>query len=68
MQDFTFLILCLVLIKKIRRYGESKIPVSNNSDGKLPLKPSRSDNKSLGRVIFRIMSNVLLKHSTVVRR
>ena len=68
MQDFTFLFLCLKLIKKISRQVESKIPMSNHSDGKFPLKPSDSDNKSLRRFIFRIMSNVVLKHPTVVRR
>ena len=52
------LVLCLVQIKRIKRQGESKIPLCNPSNRKLPLRPSASYNKLLDRVGFRTMSNI----------
>ena len=43
-QDFIFFFLCLVLIKKISRLGESKIPLFNPTGGMLLLRPSTSYN------------------------
>ena len=57
-QDFIFLVLFSVLIKGIRSYGESKIPLHNPSGGKLLLRPPASSNELLGRVLFRTLSNI----------
>ena len=48
----------MVLIKKIKRYGESRFPSRKPSGKKLPLRPSAIYNKLLGRGVFRIMSNI----------
>ena len=55
-QDFILLSLYLVLIKRIRRQGEYKIP--NINGGKLLRRFSSSYRKLLDRVIFRILSNI----------
>ena len=39
----------LVLMKRIKRQGDSKIPLCNPSGGKYPLRPSASYNKFLDR-------------------
>ena len=44
-----------------RRQGEPKIPLYNSSGGNILLRPSSSHNKFLGRVAFRILSNILSK-------
>ena len=54
----------LVLLKEIRTRDEPKmqegykIPLRNPSGGKLLLRSSSSYNKLLGRVAFRILSNI----------
>ena len=45
----------------IRKQGEFEIPFYNPSGGKFLLRPSSSYNKLLGRVAFRILSNIPLK-------
>ena len=57
-QCFTLLLLCLVLIKRIRRQGVSEIALCNPSGAKLPVRPSSTYNKLLGRIAFRILSNI----------
>ena len=46
------------LIKRIRKQGESKIPLCNPSGGKLPLRTSVSYNKLLGGGVFRTPQNI----------
>ena len=67
------LFLCLVLIKRIRKQGESKISLCNPSGGKLLLRPSASYNKLFGRIVLRILSNIqdgalLQNQATALRR
>ena len=62
-----------MLIKRIKKQGESKIPLCNPSDGKLLLRPSASYNKLFGRIALRILSNIqdgalLQKQATALRR
>ena len=71
-QDFISLFLCLVIIKRIRRQDESRIPLRSPSGGKLLLRPSAGCNKLLGRVVLRILSNIqdealLQKQATAIR-
>ena len=44
--------------QRIRRQRESKITLCNASGGKFLLRPSSSYNKLLGRIAFRILSNI----------
>ena len=44
--------------QRISMQGESKITLCNPSGGKLLLRPSSSYNKLLGRIAFRILSNI----------
>ena len=53
--------LLLVEIKRIRKQGESKIPLYNSSGGKRLLVYYSSNNKLLSKVAFRILSNILSK-------
>ena len=48
-------------MKRFRRQGESKILLCNSSGGNFLLRPSSSYNKFLGRVAFKILSNILSK-------
>ena len=72
-QDFIFLFLCLVLIKRVTRQGESKINLCNPSGRKLLLRPCTSYNKLLGRIVLRILSTIqdgalLQKQAAAIRR
>ena len=53
-----FIFLFLVLIKGIRRYSESNIPLPQPSGGKLLLRPSVSYNKLLGSGVSRALSSI----------
>ena len=61
-----------MLIKRIRRQSDAKIPVCNPVGGKLLLRPSTSYNKLLGRVVLRILSDIqdgalLQKYTRAIR-
>ena len=53
-----FIVLLLVLIKGIRRYGECKIPLPNPSGGKLLFRPSVNYNILLGSGVSTTLSNI----------
>ena len=60
-EDFVLLFLCSVWITRIRRLGESKIPLCDPSGGRLFQRPPLSYNKLLRRATLRILSNILME-------